>query len=436
MRITVPEADNPDIALADVDLFGTGCFTSGDPHAIWTQLRRRAPVHRQQLPDGRSFWSVTRYHDVRAVLRDHTRFTSRHGTLLSILGSEDPAGGKMMAASDPPIHTALREPLSKVLSLRELRSRTPQIRRIAHQILAPLLDGGVWDMAEAMSGFPMMFTGALMGVPEADWPALTRLTTMAIAPHDPDFRQTAGHGTLAAAHHDLFAYFSGLVMQRKRNPSDDLLGFLTGMTADGRRLRHDELVYNCYSLLLGANVTTPHAVAATVLALIDHPGEYRRWTADPGLTATAVEEGLRWASPTNHFMRYTVAGTTIGGQALPAGAAVVAWLGSANRDADIFADPFRFDITRAPNPHLAFGYGPHYCIGAPLARIALRVLFEEITRLVEEFSVAGPVEHLASTFTAGVKRLPLTAKLFPNARFADPQDDPIATGPGRTGGMG
>ncbi|CAM4456885.1 cytochrome P450 [Nocardia ninae] len=443
MRITVPRtADpdpDPDIDLAEVDLSDLDCFTSGDPHAIWAQLRRRAPAHRRQLPDGRAFWSITRYHDVRAVLRDHTRFTSSRGTLLSILGGTDPAGGKMMAASDPPVHTAMREPLSKALSPRELRSRVPQIRRITHQVLAPLLDGGVWDMAEAMAGFPMMFTGALMGIPEDDWPSLARLTTMAIAPQDPDFQQTAGHGTLAAAHHELFAYFAGLVMRRRRNPADDLIGFLLEMTADGRKLRHDELVYNCYSLLLGANVTTPHAVAATVLALIDHPAEYRRWTADPSLTPTAVEEGLRWASPTNHFLRYTVTDTTIGGQSIPAGEAVVAWLGSANRDDDVFADPFRFDLTRAPNPHVAFGYGPHYCIGAPLARIALRVLFEEITRVVESFSVAGPVEHLASTFTAGVKRLPLRAQLFPNARFPDPRhaDDPIGVGTARrTGGAG
>ncbi|MEG8178100.1 cytochrome P450 [Nocardia terpenica] len=436
MRITVPAADAPDIDLATLDLADPLLYSTGDPHPIWAQLRRQAPAHRQILPDGRSFWSVTRYGDVRAVLRDHTRFTSTRGTLLSILGGADPAGGKMMAASDPPEHTELREPLGKVLSARELRTQLPRIRGIVDTLLAPVFDGGTWDLAGALAGFPMMFTGALMGIPESDWPTLTRLTTMSIAPQDPDFRETSG--TLAAAHHDLFAYFSTLVLHRKKHPSDDLVGFLTRMTTAGRPLRHDELVYNCYSLLLGANVTTPHAVAATVLALIDNPAQYRHWTADPSLTPTAVEEGLRWSSPANHFMRCAAADTTLAGRSIAAGEAVVAWLGSANRDEDAFAEPYRFDLTRTPNPHIAFGYGPHYCIGAPLARIALRVLFERITAVVEEFAVAGPVEHLESTFTAGVKRLPLTARLFPHARAPEPlSGTAIAAVPTpATGGIG
>ncbi|MFF0487668.1 cytochrome P450 [Nocardia sp. NPDC004068] len=427
MRITVPQPDTPDIDLASIDFFDPNWYATGDPHPVWAQMRRDAPVHRQVLPDGREFRSVTRYQDVRAVLRDHTRFTSERGTLLSILGGTDPAGGKMMAASDPPVHTALRTPMAKVLSARELRSGTPRIRRIVQRMLAPLLDGEPWDLAAAGAEFPIMFTGGLMGLPESDWPRLTRLTTMAIAPEDPDFRD--GDGALAAAHHELFAYFSAQVRGRRQDPGDDLLGFLVRMRADGRALRHDELVYNCYSLLLGANVTTPHAVAATVLACVENPDEYRRWTADRSMTPTAVEEGLRWASPANHFMRYAVADTKLSGEPIAAGEAVVAWLGSANRDDRVFAEPYRFDLSRNPNQHVAFGYGPHYCIGAPLARIALRLLFDEITAAVEEFEIAGPIEHLASTFTAGIKRLPVRAKLFPDAeRLLDrarSEDGPI-----------
>ncbi|MFI1831815.1 cytochrome P450 [Streptomyces olivaceoviridis] len=415
MRISTPHPGGPGtgIDLDTVDLFDPELYAVGDPHAIWTVMRERAPVHRQTLPDGRSFWSVTKYHDVNDVLRDHTRFTSNRGTLLSILGGTDPAGGKMMAASDPPVHTAMREPLNKVLSHRALKSRQPQIRRVVHRLLAPLLDGGTWDVAAAGAGFPMAFTGTLMGLPEADWPRLTRLTTMAVAPEDHDFRETAGDSTLTAAHHELFAYFSGQVKRRVRHgfAEDDLIGFLTELEAGGRRLRHDEIVYNCYSLLLGANVTTPHAIAATVLALMEHPQEYRRLLADPSLTTGAVEEGLRWASPANHFMRYVTQDITLRGQELKAGDAVVAWLGSANRDEEVFPDPFRFDVTRSPNRHVAFGFGPHYCIGAPLARIALRLLFEEVVALVEVFAPAGPVEHLTSNFVAGIKRMPLTATL-------------------------
>ncbi|MQY12851.1 Steroid C26-monooxygenase [Streptomyces sp. RB5] len=410
MRITVPAADtvlDPD----SVDLFDPALYATGDPHAVWHVLRARSPVHKQTLPDGRSFWSVTRYRDVNDVLRDHTRFTSSKGTLLSILGSPDPAGGKMMAASDPPVHTAIREPLMKVMSHRALIDRQPQIRRIVHRtLLGQLLDGGVWDVATAAADFPMAFTGTLMGLPERDWPRLTRLTTMAIAPTDSEFQEGSGHATLVAAHHELFDYFSRFV-RRHRGGDDDLVGYLCAMDANGRKLRHDEIVYNCYSLLLGANVTTPHAIASSVLALIEHPAEYRRLLADPTLVATAVEEGLRWSSPANHFMRYAVRDLKLHGTQIRAGDALVTWLGSANRDEDVFADPYRFDVGRRPNRHVAFGFGPHYCIGAPLAKIALNLLFEEIVRIVEHFEIAGPVEHLESNFVAGIKRLPLTARL-------------------------
>ncbi|MDT0343927.1 cytochrome P450 [Streptomyces litchfieldiae] len=411
MRISVPRGE-PDIDLGSVDLFDPETYVSGDPHAVWHVLRRRAPVHRQTLPDGRSFASVTRHADVSAVLRDHTRFTSRNGTLLSILGSPDPAVDKMMAASDPPVHSRMRVPMSKALSHTALLAQEPGIRRVAHRLLAPLLDGEPWDLAVAGADFPMAFTGALMGLPEADWPRLTRLTTMAIAPEDPAYHDEAGDGTLAAAHHELFEYFAEQCLVPAQR--DDLIGFLRQMKIDGRPLRLDELVYNCYSLLLGANVTTPHAIAATVQAFIEHPDQYRRLT-DGADTATAVEEGLRWASPANHFMRYAVADTELSGVPIRAGEAVVAWLGSANRDERVFDDPYRFDVGRTPNRHVAFGFGPHYCIGAPLARIALRLLFGEIVRLVEEFRPAGTVVHLKSNFVAGIRHLPVTARLRPGA---------------------
>lgn len=410
MRIDVPAADQR-IDLDSVDLFDPELYASGSPHAIWKAMRERSPVHRQVLPDGRSFWSVTTYHEVNDVLRDHTRFTSQRGTLLSILGGTDPAGGKMMAASDPPTHTAMREPLARVLSHRSLKPRSPQIRQVVRRLLAPLAAGEPMDLARAAADFPMAFTGALMGLPEQDWPRLTKLTTMAIAPDDADFREGSGHRTLRAAHHELFEYFSRRVRDLGDDPPDDLIGFLMTMRADGRPLRHDEIVYNCYSLLLGANVTTPHAVAGTVLALIEHPEQYDRLLADPSLVPSAVEEGLRWTSPANHFMRYAVADTVLAGVRIGAGDAVVAWLGSANRDASVFADPYRFDVTRSPNRHVAFGFGPHYCVGAPLARIALRILFDEIVAAVERFHLTGPVAHLKSNFVAGIKRLPVAATL-------------------------
>lgn len=394
--------------LDSLDLMDPRLYGSGDPHTIWTALRERAPLHLQSLPDGRRFWSVTKYHDVREVLRDHTRFTSSRGTLLSVLGSRDPAGGKMMAASDPPVHTMLHEPIAKLLSRRALEPFVPEVRRVAHRLLERLADGPR-DLAELAAGFPMAFTGTLMGIPEQDWARLTLLTTAAIAPEDPDFRLGNGLNTLATAHHELFSYFSRRTRRTIRE--DGLIGALLGLEVGGRRLRHDELVYNCYSLLLGANVTTPHAVTQTVLAFIENPAEYRRLVDDPRLVPGAVEEGLRWSSPASHFLRHATQDTTLRGRQVREGDAVVTWLGSANRDEEVFSEPFRFHVTRSPNPHVAFGFGPHHCVGAALARMALNALFAEIAGSVERFDLAGPVEHLASNFAAGIKHMPVVTKL-------------------------
>ncbi|GAA3128657.1 cytochrome P450 [Streptomyces echinatus] len=408
MKLSERTALAPSTDLDSLDLLDPRLYGSGDPHAIWTTLRERAPVHLRSLPDGRRFWSVTRYHDVREVLRDHTRFTSSRGTLLSVLGGRDPAGGKMMAASDPPVHTMLHEPIARLLSRRALEPFVPKVRQVAHRLLERLADGPR-DLAELAAGFPMAFTGTLMGIPEQDWARLTVLTTTAIAPEDPDFRLGNRLNTLATAHHELFSYFSRRA--RRASREDGLIGALLGVEVGGRGLRHDELVYNCYSLLLGANVTTPHAVTQTVLAFIENPGEYRKVVDDPGLVSGAVEEGLRWSSPANHFLRHAAQDTTLRGRQVREGDAVVTWLGSANRDEEVFSEPFRFDVTRSPNPHVAFGFGPHHCVGAALARMALNALFAEIAGSVERFDLAGPVEHLASDFAAGIKHMPVVTKL-------------------------
>lgn len=407
MRLTVPSG-TLDLDLDQVDLFDPHLYADGDPHPIWALMRERAPVHHQVLPDGREFWSVTTYEDAKRVLADHEAFTSERGTLLVALDAGDPAGGKMMAATDPPRHTALRIPLTRAMSPREWARRESQLRASVRAMLAPAYDDDHWDLAVAAAEFPMTFTGALMGLPERDWPRLTHCTTAAIAADDEAFQEGDSLTTLVSVHHELFEYFSEQVRERSASePRGDLIDVLMTMWADGAPLDHEELVYNCYSLLLGANVTTPHVLSATVMELMDRPAEYRRLADRPALVNRAVEEGLRWASPANHFMRYSRRGVELGGQVIPAGSAVAVWLGSANRDEKAFADPYRFDIARAPNRHLAFGFGPHYCVGASLARVALRMALTEIVGMFDRIEPDGEVRHLHSNFTAGITRLPL-----------------------------
>jgi len=408
VRLT-PGSGHPD--WRSVDLTDPRLYAEGDPHAVWRAMRAEAPVHLHRLADGRRYVSLTRYADARRVLADHAVFSSRRGNMLSVLGGHDPAADRMMVASDPPVHTALREPLARVLSARALQARIPAIRAMARRLLAPLADGDPWDVAEQVAVFPMMFTSLLMGLPESDWADLVRLTTTAVAPDDPAYG--AGAHDLASAHHELFEYFGQLAYGAADR--DDLVGVIGRMSVQGRGIRLDEVLYNCYNLLLGAMVTAPHVIAATVLAFAEHPDEYARITLDERSVTTAVEEGLRWATPATHTMRYTTTATGIGDVPIGAGEAVVVWLASADRDEAVFRDPYRFDVRRWPNRHIAFGVGRHFCIGAPLARIALREFFGEVLRGVERFEVAGEVRHLASNFVAGMTALPVRARLRPRA---------------------
>jgi cytochrome P450 len=391
------------------DLVAPGLYGTGDPHRIWRRMRRGSPVSWQPVDDG-GFWSVTRYHDVERVLRDHGTFTSERGSLLNLLGRDDPAGGRQMAVTDPPRHTRMRAPLQRALSIRNAENDADRIRRIVRGLLAPLRQGEPFDFAAAMAALPMAVIGSTMDLPEPDWPRLTTLTSAAIAPDDPEFRGPHGaDATLAAAHRELFAYFQDIVADRRGHPGDDLISLLLTMELDGARLAPGEIVSNCYSLLLGANVTTAQPPTAAVLELAG-TDRFGKWAADPGLLSTGVEEALRWSSPAQHFMRYAVSDVDLGDVTVRAGDAVVAWLASANRDEEVFAEPDTFKVGRRPNKHVAFGVGPHYCIGHTVARVTLRVLFAELLAGFTGIELAGEPDRLHSNFVAGIKHLMVTAE--------------------------
>ncbi|GAA3180651.1 cytochrome P450 [Streptomyces virens] len=392
-----------------IDLTDPLLHGDGDAHAVWRAMRRHDPVSRRTAPSGHPYWSVTKYDDAQIVLRDHTLFTSERGTLLNILGTDDPAGGKQMAVTDPPRHARMREPLQRALSIKAVEAHREAIREVVVRLIEPMGDG-VFDFAEAMADLPMAVTGTLMGLPAADWAQLTRLTTAAIAPDDPEFQLAdSPEATLDTAHRELFAYFQDIVHARQKQTGDDLISFLMSIDLNGRRMSLGEIMSNCYSLLLGANVTTPH-VASAAMATQAGTGVLEDWAAHPDLAVRGTEEALRWASPANHFMRYAVRDVELRGARIAAGDAVVVWLGSANRDEDAFADPDTFDIRRRPNRHVAFGVGSHFCVGHTVAKVSLRLMFTEMLSRFEDFRPAGPARRLRSNFVAGYSHLPVTAR--------------------------
>lgn len=409
MKLTRPTGTEP-IDLNTVDLVDAAVHGEGDPHAIWHAMRERDPVHWQQVTPELGYWSATTFVDVTRVLKDHHVFTSEHGTLLNLLGKKDPASGQQLPATDPPKHTKMRSPVQRALNSRILERHEEQIRKEVKLLLDALVDGEEFDFAEMTGKIPMAVTGTLMGLDRGDWPELTHLTSQAIAPDDPEFiGPDGGKATLQRAHRKLFAAFEESLTRRSGDGTGDLIDVLRTMELeDGRKMRPGEIVSNCYSLLLGANVTTPHVPNAAIVELIE--GEhYTEWAEHPELLESGLEEALRWASPASHFMRYAKVDVELSGTTVRKGEPVAAWLGSANRDASVFPDPYKFDLRRNPKKNLAFGVGPHYCVGHAVARITLRVFFEELFEQFEGFEIAGEAEHLHSNFIAGMKHLPLVA---------------------------
>jgi cytochrome P450 len=411
MRLT-PGAGR-DIDLDRVNLFDLDLYTSGDPHAIWDVMRAKAPLHHQILPDGREFWSVTRYDDVCRVLGDHRSFTSERGTVVTHLGQDDVAAGKLMTSTDPPRHTEVRRALGTKLTARAVASWEDRIRRAIVRFLQPALSGAAFDLAERAHRLAMIVAGPLLGIPERDWDELVQLSAMVTAPSDPHFRHGNEAATLAISHHELVTYVNGWVRRRRLAGGEDgsLLDHLMDVRVGGAPLTDEEIALDGYSILLGANVTTPHTVSGTVLALIERPEQFAKAQADLSLVPNLVEEGLRWTSAACNFMRYAVSDTRIGGGTIPAGGAVVAWIGSANRDTSQFSDPHEFDITRSnAKRQVAFGFGPHFCIGAPLARLTLRIFFEELLLRFGSIDLAGEPQNLRSYFIAGMTHLPIVAQ--------------------------
>jgi cytochrome P450 len=396
----------PGARLADPAL-----YSQGDPHAVLRELREKDPVHWQSadIDDG-GYWVVTRYADVERVLRDHSVFTSERGTLLNLLGQHDPAAGHQLAATDPPAHDRMRVPLQRALSARPLATYADDVREGVRQLLAPLASGEPYDFAAAMLRLPLIALGLILGLPPEDHPRLILLATMATAEEDPEVQLAGGPtDTLRRSHRELFAYFSDLVRQRTRRPGDDLVSLMVTTEVNGEVPSSGSVISNCYSMLLGSVGTLPHVATAAVEELA-RSGGYEDWAAHPELLDSGVEEALRWATPASNFMRHARRPVELSGVRIEEGAAVVAYLASANRDARVFEDPDVFDVRRRPNRHLAFGVGHHYCVGSQLARLSLRVVFSELFALCSAITLAGEAERYRSRFLAGYKRLPVIGK--------------------------
>jgi cholest-4-en-3-one 26-monooxygenase len=312
----------------------------------------------------------------------------------------------MMIDTDPPRHTRLRRLVSSAFTPKAMRVLEESLRVRAARIVDHALELGTFDLvAEVASELPLQAIADIMGTPQEDRRKIFDWSNRMVGLDDPDFAAADGKAAVA----ELYEYVNELAKKRRADPQDDIITTLVKAQIDGDALSEAEFDLFMVLLSLAGNETTRNTISWGVWALSEHPDQYALLRGESGRIDAAVEEILRWASPVYNFRRTATRGTNIHGQPIAAGDKVVMWYISANRDEAVFNDPFRFDIERTPNPHVAFGGGgPHFCLGASLARMQLRLLFSEITRRSSQVTLAGPPERLRSSVLRGIKRMPVT----------------------------
>lgn len=381
----------------DVPL-GDPAFFAGDPGPALARLRHRCPVSWQGTSGS---WVVTSHADIQAISRDPETFCSGRGVLIADRHRPVAVEDSLLYL-DPPRHSRFRKLISRAFTPRRVADLEPRVRDLAVELLTPIDPRRTVDLVDAVCApLPLLVIAELLGLP---------------AEHREDFRRWSDAAMAAATELteesvrttlELLDYFEAQLATRVASPSDDLLSALTA-EVDGARLSRRELLGFCLTLLVAGNETTRSLMAGGLVALAEHPEERARLIREPSLIPSAVEELLRWVTPVMAMARTTAGPTTVSGTDLDAGAFVVMVYAAGNRDEAVFgASADRLDVTRSPNPHLAFGFGEHFCIGASLARLETRILFEEILTRWPDYRLDGPVERAPSTLLRQVTRAPV-----------------------------
>ncbi|MEV6152733.1 cytochrome P450 [Nonomuraea sp. NPDC052129] len=390
------------IDLVDQDRYAT----SGPPHEQLRWLRDNDPVHRHEgEPD---FWAVTRYDDVVQVSRRSDLFSSsRKLALFDEVTEEQRALQRlMMLNQDPPEHTRRRSLVNRGFTPRTIGALEQHIREICDDLLDKC-SGEADFVTEVAAPLPLYVICELLGAPVEDRDKIFNWSNRMIGAQDPDYATSEDQGGAAAM--EVYAYANQLAAQRKANPRDDIVTKLIQPDEkSGETLGEDEFDLFVLLLVVAGNETTRNAASGGMLALFEHPEQWQRLVADPTLAGTASDEIVRWVSPVNLFRRTATADTVLGGRQIAEGDKVVVFYSSANRDTSIFPDAEVFDIGRNPNPHIGFGGGgAHFCLGNHLAKLELRVLFEQLARRYPRLRQTGEARRLRSNFINGIKELPV-----------------------------
>jgi cholest-4-en-3-one 26-monooxygenase len=403
------------IDIDGIDLNDMDRFQAAFPHEWFTYLRREHPIHFHPGPDAETpgFWVFTKYDDVVALSRDWETFSSERapdadggGIMIRDAGLEQGVG-TMMLTMDPPKHTRYRRIVMSAFTPRVLRLFEATVRRRTTEIIDTVIERGSCDFVnEIASELPLQAIAEILGVPQDDRSKLFEWTNALVGSTDPEY--VVSEEDAMNSQIEMFTYANELAVEKRNGNYDDIVSAILSAEVEGERL--DELEFDLFFMLLtvAGNETTRNAITHGLLAFLEHPDQWRLLCEHPEHLNTAAEEIVRWASPVIYFRRSVTRDIEYKGVQLRAGDKVTLWYPSANRDEDVFDDPFTFDITRSPNKHIGFGgHGPHFCLGSNLARMEMVAMFEELSKRMPDIHVTGDIDRLRSNFINGIKRVPV-----------------------------
>jgi len=416
------------LPLAELDLISADRYGQrGYPHDEWRRLRRESPVHWSTPAGYRPFWAITKHADIIEVSTQPDRFQSA-GRF--ILFPETAAGGaddlaenpplRMLVNMDPPEHRQYRKLVSGWFTPRAIARLERRLEEITDELFDELAAGtDVFEgdfVRDVAARQPLRMITEILGIPRADEDFVLKVTNENFGIEDEEFQRPGEtRDDRLSFLTDAFNFLTEITADRRKHPRDDLSTVLAIATFDGEPVPTFELFSLYFLIMVAGHDTTRNAISGGLLALLEHPAEFEKLRRDPSLVTSAADEIVRWTTPVNHFARTATADYELRGQTIRQGDSVALFYASANRDEDIYADPDTFRIDRNPNPHLGFGIGEHFCLGAHLARLDLQVFLRHLVRRVETIELAGPVELLKASFVGGPKHVPVRCRLRSHA---------------------
>ncbi len=386
-------------------------------HAALTHLRNNAPVSLVDAPDYRPFWAITKHADIMAIERDNELWSNAPRPMLQTAATDDLSAANLAAGGglrtlihmDDPLHRDIRKigaDWFRPKAMRALKTRVDELAKIYVDKMVE--DGPECDFVQEVAvNFPLYVILSLLGLPESDFGRMLKLTQEMFGGDDDEFTRGKTPEELHEVITDFFRYFTKLTADRRANPTEDLASAIANAKIDGEYLNDIDCLSYYVIVASAGHDTTSAAISGGLLALIENQDQLARLKAKPELMGTAVEEMIRWTTPVKEFMRTATADTEVRGVPIKEGESVLLSYVSANRDEDIFDEPFRFDVGRDPNKHLSFGYGVHFCLGAALARMEINSFFTALVPRLDSIELAGDPEFIATIFVGGLKHLPI-----------------------------